>query len=203
MSPDTSTCTETHRLVDVHGYTFSEKSPSLNGPSLVSTNDVPEAAIDDVACPSKQCALEDIFPETRDTESKRGDKVDHLLRCGLLYGKGSKQPIQLKRREHLAKSPELHGAVEQHRVAADRQQSGSKRSRTLSNMSIALLGAIDSTFTLEQRGLGVSLLGNVATRFEHSNQYEHRSPGRDGTFAMEHRGLGVSPLERGFQARAC
>ncbi|KAL3186056.1 hypothetical protein MRX96_028185 [Rhipicephalus microplus] len=44
---------------------------------------------------------------------------------------------------------------------------------------------------------------NVAPRFEDSNQYEHRSPGRDGTFALEQRGLGVSPLGRGFEARAC
>ncbi|KAL3186057.1 hypothetical protein MRX96_028186 [Rhipicephalus microplus] len=126
MSSDTPTGTKTRRLVDVLGSTFSEESLSLKGPSLVSTNDVPEAAIDVVACPSNQCAIEDIFPETRDTESKRGDKVDQLLQCGLLYGKGSKQPIQYKRRKCPARCPELHGAVERHKMAADRQERGSK-----------------------------------------------------------------------------
>ncbi|KAH8034596.1 hypothetical protein HPB51_025794 [Rhipicephalus microplus] len=102
------------------------ESPSFKGYSLVSTNDLPKAAKVVVACPFNQCALGDVFPDTQDTESKRGDKVDQPLQCGLLYGKGSKQPIQRKRPKCPARSPEQHGAVERHRKAADRKQSGSK-----------------------------------------------------------------------------
>ncbi|KAL3186052.1 hypothetical protein MRX96_028181 [Rhipicephalus microplus] len=124
IRPDTSTGTKTRRLVDVHCSTFSEESLSLKGYSLVSTNDVSKAAKGVVACPFNQCALGDVFPDTRDTESKRGDKVDQLFQCGLLYGKGSKQPIQHKRPKCPAISPEQHGAVERRRMAADRQQRG-------------------------------------------------------------------------------
>ncbi|KAL3186062.1 hypothetical protein MRX96_028191 [Rhipicephalus microplus] len=89
-------------------------------------NDVPEAIKEVVARPFNQCALEDVFPDTRDTEAKRGDKVHQLLQCGLLYGKGRKQPIQRKRPKCPLRTPELHGAVERHRVAADRQRQEKK-----------------------------------------------------------------------------
>ncbi|KAL3186051.1 hypothetical protein MRX96_028180 [Rhipicephalus microplus] len=140
IRPDTSTGPKTRRLVDVHCSTFSQESPSFKGYSLVSTNDLPKAAKVVVACPFNQCALGDVFPDTQDTESKRGDKVDQPLQCGLLYGKGSKQPIQRKRPKCPARSPEQHGAVERHRMAGDRKQSGSQHSKTRTSMSIALLG---------------------------------------------------------------
>ncbi|KAL3200083.1 hypothetical protein MRX96_001289 [Rhipicephalus microplus] len=93
-------------------------------------------------CPFYQCALEDIFPDNRDTEAKRDDKVDQLLQCGFLYGKNSKQALQHKRLQRSARSPQLHGAGEQHRMAADRQQSGSKHSKTRTSMSISALGVV-------------------------------------------------------------
>ncbi|KAL3200082.1 hypothetical protein MRX96_001288 [Rhipicephalus microplus] len=131
MSPDTSTCTESRRLVDVHDSPFSEESPSLKG-ALLGLN---------------KC------------EAKRDDKVDQLLQCGFLYGKGSKQALQHKRLQRSARSPQLHGAGEQHRMATDRQQSGSKHSKTRTSMSISALGVEDGTFALEQRGLSVSPFG--------------------------------------------
>ncbi|XP_075737882.1 uncharacterized protein LOC142777412 [Rhipicephalus microplus] len=161
MSPDTSTCTESRRLVDVHDSPFSEESSSLKEPSLVSTNGIPEAAKEVVACPFYQCALEEIFPDNRVTEAKRDDKVDQLLQCGFLYGKDSKQALQHKRLQRSARSPQLHGAGEQHRMAADRQQSGSKHSKTRTSMSISPLGVEDGTFALEQRGLSVSPFGRA------------------------------------------
>ncbi|KAL3200080.1 hypothetical protein MRX96_001286 [Rhipicephalus microplus] len=135
MSPDTSNGIETRRLVDVHDSTFSEESPSAEEPSL------------------------DIFPDNRDTEAKRDDKVDQLLQCGFLYGKGSKQALHHKRLQRSARSPQLHGAGEQHRMAANRQQSGSKHLKTRTSMSISPLGVEDGTFALEQRGLSVSPFG--------------------------------------------